>query len=115
MVPRPPWIRIRLRSLATARLGIASLFAVSLIPGILAGAFLVYEGYGSAKDQSQQSVLRTARALTLAVDADLAGIRSRLQILATFPALQTGDLRTFYRQAHDVLAMEDLAEAIVGH
>jgi signal transduction histidine kinase/CheY-like chemotaxis protein len=100
-------------SQSMARLGIAWLFALALFPGVLAGTLLLYEVYQSEKAQLEQGTMQTARALSLAVDKDLAGIMGKLQILATSPSVQTGDLEAFQHQAQDVLSKGTLAEAIV--
>lgn len=95
------------------RLGIGWLFSLALIPGILAGSILFHEIYQNERAQLDLGALQTARALSLVVDREMAGIKGKLQILATSPSLQAGDLRAFHRQAQDVLATEDLASAIV--
>lgn len=99
--------------LAKVRPGSGWWLAGVLIPGILTGAMLFYSIYQTERAQLEQGALQTARALSLAVDRDLAGIRSKLQILATAPALQTGDFREFYAQAQAFLATDSLVEAVV--
>lgn len=113
VVPMRSIVRRGVDWLAKVRPGKGWLLAGALIPGILAGSMLFYSIYRTERVQLEQGALQTARALSLAVDRDLAGIRSKLQILATAPALQTGDFRNFYAQSLAVLATENLAEAVV--
>jgi len=109
----PAWIFQVLTNLLVRKWGIVWLFAVALIPGILAGAALLFEIYHLQRKELETGALHTARALAQAVDRDLSGIRGKLQILATSPALAQGDLQGFRRQAEDVLQGEGLGSAIV--
>ncbi len=93
--------------------GIGWLFAAALIPGVLAGSILFYDLYQIQRSQLEQGALQTARALSMAVDNDLAGINGKLQILATTPSLQAGELQVFYARAREVLTTESVGEAIV--
>ena len=107
------WVRHSFGAIADRRLGIGWLFVTALIPGILAGSILLYDGYQNNRDQLEQGALQTARALSQAMDRDVAGIQGKLQILATSPYLRNGDFQTFYRQAQEILSTEGLAEAII--
>lgn len=95
------------------RPGIGWLFALALLPGVLAASILFYDVYQSERAQLEQGALQTSRALSQAMEKDLAGILGKLQVLATAPSLQSGDLQTFYSLAQDVLATESVAGAIV--
>lgn len=95
------------------KVGVGWLFSIALLPGLLTGFFLLHDLYQSEKQQLEQGALQTARALTMALDRDLAGISGKLQILATSPALQAKNFGDFYQQAQQVLALEAVAEAIV--
>ena len=100
-------------SRVTVRHGIGWLFALALVPGIVAASVLFYEIYQYERAQLEQSALQTARALSAGLEHDLAAMRGKLEILAISRSLQAGDFKTFYEQARSVLATEPLAEAIV--
>ena len=96
-----------------ARLPIGGLFSLALLPGLIAAAVLLYGVYATERGQLEGTALQAARGLSLAVERDLAGMRGKLDILATSPQLQGGDFAAFQKQAEFVLATEQLAEAIV--
>lgn len=93
--------------------GIVWLFALSLLPAVLAAGYLVYDGYRSERKQLEQQALQTARRLSLLIDAALAETRGQLQVLAASPQLRPLQAAAFYQQAQAVLAHDQLAEAIV--
>lgn len=112
-VPVRSIIRRGLDWLARVRPGIGWLLALVLVPGIVAGSMLFYSIYQTERAQREQAALQTARALSLAIDRDLASIRSKSQILAVAPALQSGDFQKFYAQSLAILATDNLVEAVV--
>ena len=83
------------------------------MPGVFIGALFFYSIYQNGRNHLEEGALQTARALAQAVDRDLLGVTSKLQALATAPALQTGDWPLFHRQAREVLARETLGHAVV--
>lgn len=95
------------------RTRIGWLFAAALLPGLVAGFVLFLDFYHRSQAQLEQGAQQTARALSLAVDRELASLSGKLEILATSSDLQKGNLAAFYGRAKQVLATEDLAEAIV--
>lgn len=107
-----PALQRQLAFLTNHRFGIGWLFAAASIPGMLVGLVLFYETYQGERAQLEQGALQIARALSLAMEKDLAGIEGKLQILATSPSLHAGDLKTFYRQSQAALGTESLAGAI---
>ncbi len=92
----------------TIRRRLNRLVAAVLVPAVLAAGLLSAYSYSRQRANIEQRTLETARALTQAVDQDLASGRTALQALATSPYLDTGsgDLAAFHRQASD--AMRDL-------
>lgn len=94
------------------RLGIGWLFALALVPGILAASVLLYEVYRTERAQLVQAALQTSRGLSLALDRDIAGMKGKLEILATSPAIRADDFPAFRRQAEEILRGEALGEAI---
>lgn len=93
--------------------GIVWLFALSLLPPVLAAGYLVYDGYRTERAHLEQQALQTARRLSLLVDAALAETRGQLQVLAASPQLRPLQAAAFYEQAQAVLAHDQLASAIV--
>lgn len=75
----------------------------SLLPAALAAALLIVYSYRNQRANIEHNTLDTARALTQAVDLQLASGRTALQALATSPHLASGDLAAFHRQAREVL------------
>lgn len=74
-----------------------------LLPAALAAALLIALSYQRQHANVEQGTLATARALTQAVDRELASGRTALQALATSPYLAAGDLAAFHRQACEAL------------
>lgn len=75
-----------------------------LLPAALAAALLIVHSFRQQRAVVEQSALETARALTQAVDLELASGRTALQVLATSPHLAAGDIGAFDRQARAVLS-----------
>ena len=70
-----------------------------LIPAVLLGAAGTYYVYREQQAAYQRSVRETVRALALVVDKELARREEVLRSLAASPALDRGDLKTFYETA----------------
>jgi len=77
--------------------------AASVIPAVLAAALLSADSYRKHRANIEQNTLETARALTQAVDQQLASGRTALYALATSPFLASGDLAAFHEQARQAL------------
>ncbi len=90
---RLPTIRSRLALLVTACVLPASLMAVALIAW----------DYQRQRTQVVRDAIGTARAMSSAVDSDLASVTSALRALSTSANLTNGDLAAFYSQAREVL------------
>ncbi|HEY0845865.1 MAG TPA: EAL domain-containing protein [Noviherbaspirillum sp.] len=89
------------------------LLVLILIPGILATAWLGYEYVKQEEEQIETELLRTARALTQAVDRDHASAISALQALATSPYLQAGDFASFHQQAARFLELHTVDNIVL--
>src|SRR5256885_3424516 len=75
----------------------------SIVPAALVAGFLIVESYQRERASVERDMIGTARALMQAVDADLNGFHSILQVLATSRSLARGDMRTFYDEAMAIL------------
>ncbi len=94
MKPRPaPTIRSRLVLLVVA----------CLIPASLMAVMLIAYSYQRERARLVRDTIATARALTGALDRELAGVTSALFALSTSPHLASGDFRAFHSQAREVL------------
>jgi two-component system sensor histidine kinase/response regulator len=87
----------------TIRFWLICLVVGCVLPAILGSAFLFTIAYRQQRTILERNTVMTARALMQAVDAELFGIQSALQILAASKYLASGDLPGFYRQASDNL------------
>src|SRR5882672_1016966 len=85
-----------------------------IVPAALVAAFLIVESYQRERASVERDMIGTARALMQAVDADLNGFHSILQVLATSQNLADGNMRAFYDQAMAVLPTQ-IGSNIVLH
>ena len=93
---------------------LACLVLACVLPVWIAAGLLVYHNYKSRRALTEQHMLDTARALSQVVDRDLANLQATLAVLATSPALTSGDMAGFYRQAKAVLQTHPGANIIVS-
>lgn len=85
-----------------------------VLPVWLVGGFLVCYAYQSKRQLIQQNLLETAHTLRQTVDVELASAQSAMKVLATSPALNSGDLAAFDRQAREVAAEYPGADIIMA-
>jgi diguanylate cyclase (GGDEF)-like protein len=90
--------------------GLGGLFAVVLLPGVIAGIVLSYAIYKNERSTLEQGSLQTARALLQAIDSDIATVQSLAVALSRSELLQTGDFRSFHQRAREVIELSG-----VGH
>ena len=74
-----------------------------VLPATLGSAFLFTISYRQQQAILERNTIATARALMQAIDAELFGVQSALQVLAASQRLASGDLASFYRQASEAL------------
>jgi two-component system sensor histidine kinase/response regulator len=74
-----------------------------VLPAALGSAFLFTISYQQQRAILERNTIATARALMQAIDAELFGVQSALQVLAGSQRLASGDLASFYRQASEAL------------
>jgi PAS domain S-box-containing protein len=98
-------VRFRLR----VRSYLVILVLAALIPVVTFGAVAIVRLARLERAASEQALREMARALSLAVDRELAGTRSTLLFLATSPHLRSGDLVAFHRQATDAVTLRGSA------
>ncbi|MDO8398600.1 MAG: ATP-binding protein [Bradyrhizobium sp.] len=87
----------------TIRFWLICLVIACILPVALAAGFLIINSYRQNNADVGRSTTATTRALIQAVDAELHGVQSALQALATSPHLTSGDLAGFHQQARDAL------------
>src|SRR5687767_13369191 len=98
LLPKDPTAR-RTRAGTSVRTRLVGLSLAVLIPSVLiafAGSYYIYREQEAGY---QQSVRETVHALALVVDKELARREEVLRALAASPALDRGDLKTFYETA----------------
>jgi signal transduction histidine kinase len=88
----------------TIQAHLTRLVLASLLPAGAAAFLLIGYSYERQEQSVQQNALATTRALTQAVDRELAIGRTALQALATSPYLTNGNLAAFDVQARQALA-----------
>jgi PAS domain S-box-containing protein len=81
------------------------LVLAALIPVVTFAAVAIVRLAHLERSTSEQAMREMARALSLAVDRELAGARSALLFLVVSPHLRSGDLESFQRQAVDALTL----------
>jgi two-component system, NarL family, sensor kinase len=90
--------RVSARDPPRFRLMMAVAFvAVAALACIIAAALLLWRA-GEERGALRQQALRTAVALSRALDQEVAAMNYLLKGLSTSPALRTGDLKAFYDQ-----------------
>jgi hypothetical protein len=87
----------------TIRFWLTCLVIGCVLPAALGSAFLFTISYRQQQAILERNAVTTARAMMQAVDAELFGTQSALQVLAASRRLVAGDLAGFYHQASDAL------------
>jgi signal transduction histidine kinase/CheY-like chemotaxis protein len=87
----------------TIRFWLTCLVVGCVLPAALGSAFLFTISYQQQRAMLERNTIATARALMQAIDAELFGVQSALQVLAGSQRLASGDLESFYRQANEAL------------
>lgn len=92
-----------LRRAPTIRQWLAMLLAACLVPAVVAVVALLHNSYQRERAGIERATLDVSRALTQAIDRELASAQGAMEALATSPNLDRPDLRAFYGQAAEVL------------
>jgi len=87
----------------TIRFWLTCLVIGCVLPATLGSVFLFTISYQQQRTILERNTIATARALMQAIDAELFGVQSALQVLAASQRLASGDLASFYRQASEAL------------
>jgi PAS domain S-box-containing protein len=103
--PRP-WNRLALRS------RLLLLVTASIVPLIFMGGVREYFAYRQDRDRVHSGLLTIARGMAVSVERDLQLRVSALETLAMSPALQTGDLPGFDKQAEAFLARQPFGSVL---
>jgi PAS domain S-box-containing protein len=94
---------VKTERIPTVRLWLALVVLACVVPALLAAVPSIYYFYQRERAQLVREAIATARALTQAVDRDLASAHAALLVLSTSPDLASGDLAAFHRQATEAL------------
>ena len=87
----------------TIRFWLTCLVIGCVLPAALGSVFLFTISYQQQRTILERNTIATARALMQAIDAELSGVQSALQVLASSQRLASGDLFSFYRKASESL------------
>jgi len=87
----------------TIRFWLTCLVIGCVLPAALGSVFLFTISYQQQRTILERNTTATARALMQAIDAELFGVQSALQVLASSQRLASGDLLSFYRKASESL------------
>ena len=87
----------------TIRFWLTCLVIGCVLPATLGSVFLFTISYQQQRTILERNTIATARALMQAIDAELFGVQSALQVLASSQRLASGDLLSFYRKASESL------------
>jgi signal transduction histidine kinase len=74
-----------------------------ILPAVATTGLVVWQSYARERATIERDTILTARAITQAVDRELAKSIAAAQALATSSSLDVADLDDFYRQAEEVL------------
>jgi signal transduction histidine kinase len=80
-----------------------------LVPAFLCAALGIAYSFHASQEFHRKTLRETARALSLVLERELARREAVLHTLAASPALDQGDLDTFYRHAAPIAATADVA------
>lgn len=98
----------------TIRFRLAVLVLACVLPVWLAAGSILYFAYQDKRQTIERRTLETARALSLAVDRELASVQAALGALATSPSLASGDFAAFHGQARELLKAYPDADIILA-
>jgi PAS domain S-box-containing protein len=84
---------------------LVALTLVASVPLLVFATVLVVRAWHGERAALERGVLDTARALSLAVDRELDGSITSLQVLATSPHLTTATLDSFYAECAELLKL----------
>lgn len=106
-------LRSVLLSFGPVRIGLGTLFATGLIPGILIGLLLSYGIYKNERDQLEQSAFQTTRTLLKAIDTELIKAELTALSLAKSENLKGKTFSAFYAQASEVVNVRESGNTLV--
>lgn len=109
--PHLPQVGVRSRSL---QFWLRWLVIACILPAAAMAGFLILESYQRERASAERDMVAAARALMQAVDADINGVHSVLQVLAASRQLRAGNLEAFYAEAQALLPTQ-VGSNIVVH
>ena len=96
------------------RAKIIFVIVASVVPATFVGVLLVgYDYFNRERTRLERDATATTRALVAAVDRELTSTRAALQVLATSPYLDSGDLAAFHVQASGVIKQQFLVNVLL--
>ncbi|MFD2263178.1 ATP-binding protein [Lacibacterium aquatile] len=90
------------RALLSTQIHVAILVAIIVAPVLILAAVLFFSWAEAERARSEASMQEKARTVKSAIDRELAGLQYTLYALASAPALETQDLRSFHEYIKQV-------------
>ncbi|GFO64485.1 sensor histidine kinase [Geomonas paludis] len=90
------------------------LVAACVLPVWLIAAVMARHAYVSNLDQVSRDMLENARAMTMAVDRELANVQASLSALGSSPSFKKGDFVALHHQSREILKNYPGADIIVA-
>jgi len=109
----PPSGQGRASARPTVRMLLLGLVLTCLLPGLVGVCALIWQMSREDRALTEVHTIQTARAMTLALDAQLANTRSLAMALATSSHLLQNDLAAFHERARAVLKISALGSSVV--
>lgn len=101
-------------SAPSIRTRLARLILLASLPGFAAPAALIWSDYLQARDRTYQNALGVATNLAVQFDEQLSKNEAVIRALSTSPALDAGDLASFYEQAQAIVKGSVLEHVILA-
>jgi len=102
------------RSHSTIRSKLTCLVIACVLPVWLVAGALVFHAFSAKRNQVNNNMLETTRAMSMVVDRELSSVQAALQALATSSAFANGDFANVHRQALELLKSYPGADIIVA-
>ena len=97
-----PCARYTNKRLRPLRVYLLILVLGAILPGALLTGVLVWRAFANTRELSERRLVESARVDASAVDRQFADVINTLEVLATSPALDRGDLEAFYQEGQRV-------------
>jgi PAS domain S-box-containing protein len=112
-VVRSRFRRLRDRATFPLRYHLLALVLLALVPTLIFAGAVVWNLGRQQRESVEQGLQATVRALAIAVEREIGASVRALEVLASSPELEKGDLRAFYEHASLAARVHDFWYAVV--